>query len=190
MIIGLTGQRRSGKSTAAELLVEISANFTRLAFADALKKQIADQYHMDVRDLYSDSTKEKYRQLMQDFGTQARSINPCVFVEPIFKYIDAEPERNYIIEDVRYVEELKELLKRQGILIKVFADPKVRADRGAVESKELDNHSSETEVAAIEAETVRSFGGFALYNNKTKMDFKFELSNTLQLINAKQAAKV
>lgn len=145
---------------------------------------------MDVRDLYHDSTKEKYRQLMQDFGTQARAIDPCVFVKPIFQYIDERPDGNFIIEDVRYTEELKELLARKGTLIKVFADQKVRSDRGAVPNYELDNHSSEREVAALSVEAVRDLGGFVLYNNRTKNEFKAELSYTLNLINAKQTAIV
>ena len=182
MIIGLTGKRRSGKSTAAEILKDLDCSFVRLAFADALKQKIAEQYGMPVEDLYHTATKEKYRQLMQDYGTQAREIDPCVFVRPIFEFIDADPEKNYIIEDVRYSEELKELLARKGVLIKVFADQKVRTDRGAVVNKDLDNHSSEMEVADLGEDSVRHLSGLVIYNNKTMPELRMNLSYHLNLL--------
>jgi hypothetical protein len=57
LIIGLTGPAGSGKDTAADLLVE-HAGFTKLAFADTLKSEVADAFAVDLEYLTRRETKE------------------------------------------------------------------------------------------------------------------------------------
>lgn len=56
-IIGLCGLADTGKDTVADLLLE-HAGFRKLAFADALRGEIADGYGIDMQLLTERSTKE------------------------------------------------------------------------------------------------------------------------------------
>lgn len=56
-ILGLTGPKGCGKDTAADLLVA-HAGFTKLAFADPLKNEVAQAYAVDVDFLSHRETKE------------------------------------------------------------------------------------------------------------------------------------
>lgn len=59
-VLGLTGIKGSGKDTLAQLLVE-RYGFRRLAFADALYKEVANAYGMTVEQLQVRKTKETPR---------------------------------------------------------------------------------------------------------------------------------
>jgi hypothetical protein len=56
-ILGLTGPAGSGKDTVADLLVA-HAGFTKLAFADTLKAEVADAFAVDLEYLTRRETKE------------------------------------------------------------------------------------------------------------------------------------
>jgi hypothetical protein len=56
-LLGLTGRAEAGKDTVADLLVT-HAGFCKLAFADALRAEIAEAYGIDVRMLTQRETKE------------------------------------------------------------------------------------------------------------------------------------
>lgn len=51
-IIALTGQAGSGKDTASDMLVG-ACRFTKLAFADALRREVAEAYRLDVDGMQS-----------------------------------------------------------------------------------------------------------------------------------------
>lgn len=51
-IIALTGQAGSGKDTAADMLVG-ACRFTKLAFADALRREVAEAFRLDVDNMQS-----------------------------------------------------------------------------------------------------------------------------------------
>jgi len=51
-IIALTGQAGTGKDTAADMLVG-ACRFTKLAFADALRREVAEAYRLDVDGMQS-----------------------------------------------------------------------------------------------------------------------------------------
>jgi hypothetical protein len=57
MIVCLSGWKRSGKDTAADLLVS-DFNFKRVAFADSLKDMVAEQYGISRKSLDDQSLKE------------------------------------------------------------------------------------------------------------------------------------
>lgn len=57
-LIGLTGYSRSGKDTVARLLAE-RFRIARVAFADALKREIAAAWHVDVNLFHDDGLKEQ-----------------------------------------------------------------------------------------------------------------------------------
>ena len=92
MIVGVSGLKRSGKDTVAELLVK-EYGFERYSFADPIKEAMSIVFDWDDRYLYGE-LKEiidprwgiSPRQVFQHFGTEyAQHILPEVF-----------PERRYL----------------------------------------------------------------------------------------------
>lgn len=56
-VIGISGWKRSGKDTAADILVK-DHNFMRVSFADPLKELVAKEYNIPLEHCYSDEHKE------------------------------------------------------------------------------------------------------------------------------------
>jgi dephospho-CoA kinase len=187
MIIALSGKRKSGKTTSANLIKELNPDFIRLGFADALKHRLSELYDIPLKDLYDNVAKEKYRSLMQDHGEAARKENPDVWVNFVMNYFDGHPESNLIIDDLRYFNELKTLIAHKACIMQIFADERLRIARGMVKDFEIDNHASELEVATISAETITHIGGHTIYNNKTLDDLKNQLTKAINMHHRKLA---
>lgn len=128
-VVGLTGYAGSGKSTAAQYLVE-RHGFTRLSFAAPLKKMLRtlNPYvaanplpHMDseplrVNDLFVTMTEQQikespagdeYRRLLQVLGTDCiRAVDDDFWIKAVTAVIEAtDPEGKYVLDDVRFPNE-------------------------------------------------------------------------------------
>jgi hypothetical protein len=78
IIIGLTGQPGSGKDTCAQALVPYG--FAAVAFADALRLEVAQAWHLDLRMLTDRSTKEVTQPALAiRHCTDARFLHWAVF---------------------------------------------------------------------------------------------------------------
>lgn len=137
MIIGIAGKKRSGKDTFAKFLIEELKNLgyfsQRRAFADSLKDEAAnmlvDYGRFDkikiLQMMNEDQTKEKFRLLLQWWGTEFRRElceNHNYWVESLLRWIDitqSEAERFIIVPDVRFVNEFNAIKKEFGYIIKI-----------------------------------------------------------------------
>jgi hypothetical protein len=148
MIIGLTGLAGSGKSTAAEYLVE-SHGFERRNFAGPLKKMLytldpilgtvngrgvpvplsALFEHLDGDEL---AVKEsyygaEYRRLLQVLGTDCiRAVDPDFWVKAALK--DLDPDKDYVFDDVRFPNEADALIAIQAEIIHIERPGLVRGE--------------------------------------------------------------
>lgn len=131
MIIGLAGYAGSGKSTVAEILA-IDSNGVpralRLAFADPIKKTLKELYNLSDEQLYGNKKFEidpRYnltpREMMQKFGTEVcRQIYPETWTNYLKIKIQAMPIHfSYIIEDVRYENEVRTIKSLGGVIWQV-----------------------------------------------------------------------
>lgn len=134
MILGLGHQAQVGKDTAAEILVR-RYGFTRLAFADILKRVAADAnppipagYEarpvVGLRDLVHDigweSAKRipEVRAFLQDLGVAARDhLDPDVWVRPVIAR--ALTLDDVVITDVRFPNEFQAIRSAGGTLVKM-----------------------------------------------------------------------
>lgn len=128
MIIGLTGYKGTGKTTAAEYLQD-EYGFKRLNFKDALidellekfptlLEKIADTYQMNVKELFTIKP-PLMRALMQEFGTDVRRAdNPDYWVEK-WSIAAAKEGGNIVVDDVRFFNELAALGDNGGVLIRI-----------------------------------------------------------------------
>lgn len=122
MLIGLTGRMKSGKTTFAKMVEEVSS-FERVSFGGKLREELADR----GIDAYGDKDKvvsckgliEIYgyltagelkdysctlRRILQLWGTEyRRGQDPNYWIEALFLSLD--PSKDYIIDDVRFPNE-------------------------------------------------------------------------------------
>lgn len=133
MIIGLGHQARVGKDTAAAILVD-KYGFKRLAFADRLKAMALEinplvltekRLAMVVAQIGWEEAKliPEVRRFLQALGVAARDhLGNDVWVWPILEEMDAYPDRDYVITDVRFPNEFDDLVGYGATMVKLTRD--------------------------------------------------------------------
>lgn len=148
MIIGLSGYARSGKDTVADYLVS-NFGFERVAFADPIRKimydlnptvdgeklaDMVDNYGWDIA-----KSKDEVRAFLQILGYSARqNIHADVWVMAAFAKMRAD--KNYVIADVRFLNEADYIKKNNGEIWRVER-PGVSAVNTHVSEWEMDSYS-------------------------------------------------
>ena len=100
MIIGLSGYAKVGKDTLYDVALK-PLGYKRLAFADALKREIAKGFNVSVTDI--EAKKDEWRSLLVAWGERRRHLDPEYWINKVAAQID--PRANYCITDVRYANE-------------------------------------------------------------------------------------
>lgn len=114
-LIGLCGYAQSGKDTAAANM----PNWHRFAFADALKADLLTLL-ADVGCNLSDADhKAKARPLLVAWGATARAFCPAYWIERLFRAVDFAQRDRVVISDVRYPNEVLEILARGGQVVRI-----------------------------------------------------------------------
>ena len=145
MIIGFSGLKGSGKSTAANFLVE--DGFTKMSFAEPIKRMLAC-IRLSPRDLYGDRKEEPSEMLdgktpryaMQTLGTEwgRNLIHPDLWVNVVkHDILHSHAEDNIVIDDCRFPNEVGMILGLGGIIVYI--------ERGG----EVEDHASEREVKSL-----------------------------------------
>ena len=162
-IIGLCGNKGSGKDTIADFLIE-KYNFKKIAFADFIKsalKQLFDwnddtftQENKEKKDDYWDITP---REMCQQLGTEflrihCKDIISTKFNLPngeiyhstyhikrinqeVIKILSQNPNTKFVFSDIRFQDELDYIKKLNGIIIKI--------NRPDNKQNKFNNHLSE-----------------------------------------------
>lgn len=142
MILGIIGLINSGKSTVANILVE-EHNFIKVSFADSLKDAVAAIFGWP-RDLLQGDTEESRiwreqpdeywsnvmghpvtpRWVLQHIGTDVmrEHFHKSIWVHSLMKKLN-EPNKNYVISDVRFLNEVDVILLQQGQIWEVQRPP-------------------------------------------------------------------
>ena len=116
-IIGLSGYKRSGKSSVAKILVE-DHGFMQLSLAEPLKKMLVSLYHSanvtdstliwdklegDLKETYCEILGTTPRYAMQTLGTEWRMMfNEHLWINILINKIKAYDYPNIVISDVRF----------------------------------------------------------------------------------------
>jgi len=136
MLIGISGKKRSGKDTVADILMMKYPKSIKYYFAACLKMEVARACGVTVE--YIDEHKDNFRRILQGWGTDFRRklqdenywIKKMEIAVQNFSSF-----KNIIIPDVRFKNEYDFVKQNGGIVIRVSRDT------GAI-----DNHVSETEL--------------------------------------------
>ena len=143
MIIGICGLIGSGKDTIADILVQ-EKNFEKLSFADKLKDGVASVFGWDRQMLEgkTDSSRrwrEKEdtfwsketgrsitpRLILQEFGTDCmrQGFYDGIWVSLIKKHVLDNPNKNFVIPDVRFQNEANMIHSINGEVWRVRRGP-------------------------------------------------------------------
>lgn len=149
MIIGFTGKKGCGKTTAARHLVD-NHNFIKIGFKDAMIKEmrgnfqhtlnaIADVYQINVNDLF-ETKPPIMRKLMQEYGTEVRRGDSQDYW--VKKFVHNLPNSSdfplICVDDVRFLNEAEIIKTLGGIVIRIeLYDTREQGD-GHVSETEMD----------------------------------------------------
>lgn len=145
----LSGWARSGKDAAAELLIE-EFDFNRVAFADALKRDVATRTGLPLSDFTTAAKDSPLRALCPAFpaaktprdillahALRIRAANPNFYSELVAEIILSAPKARWVVSDWRYraeYETLRSLIPDVRIL-------RIRIERpGVVASADPSEH--------------------------------------------------
>jgi len=159
MIIGVLGNKNTGKDTVSDYLVE-RYNFIKKPLADPLKKACQDIFLLSNDQLYDDKLKElpderwsniSPRQIFQFVGTdlfrnQINQLIPNVgdniFLYHFQLWFEEEKKTNHnlcvVISDVRFQNEVNFIKRLGGYIVKLKRQTNL-----------IDSHISETEINNI-----------------------------------------
>ena len=183
MIIGITGQKFSGKSTVARLLHN-ATGYELVSFADKLKdvccvlsgctREDLEDYDFKENELVPDylrpycgnAKKPTFRAFLQYFGSEVmRGVNDNIWIDCTLS--NASEAKGLIISDCRFPNEAKAVKARGGIVIKVVR-PDVKAS---------DSHQSETKIDEIDAD-------YVLWNDTTLENLVLNVDSLVRLLRA------
>ena len=145
-IIGILGKKNSGKTTVYEMLHGIlSENETivKLSFAGKLKEMFSvlagiKKEHLNKTDTKNMLFKNKLiRVWLQSLGEWGRNMIPDLWIDTTLTNLN--PNNVYIIDDVRFKNEVEKIKQLGGMIIKI--------NRPSLKSN--DTHISETEMDSI-----------------------------------------
>jgi dephospho-CoA kinase len=156
MIIGLTGYAQSGKDTVAKVLTD-NYGFERVAFADKIREYLyemnpmVDNIHFEpifLKEIVDrdgwDSAKSSphIRRTLQNAGVAARkTFGESFWVHEAMKTMlnNVKPDVNYVITDVRFLNEADMIRANQGQIWRVKRIG-IEAVNGHVSEHEMDNY--------------------------------------------------
>ena len=173
-IVGLVGKKHSGKDTfyanCLELYLagEIKLLPYRLAFADALKEELAKQCNTTVEQINKD--KKAYRSRLQDVSIERRRQDEEYWINKLaqkmikYELQEANTPSLVIVTDVRFLNEAAFIHKLNGKLIRITR-PSTDND--------IDKHVSETELTLIDYD-------YPLSNTGSNNLYKHQILDTLK----------
>jgi hypothetical protein len=152
MIIGLMGQKGSGKTTVAKF-IEDMYEAERLAYADPLKKVCKEVFVLSDNQLYNQEFKGVVdhrwgitpRQMFQMVGTDMfRKWNSDVWIKNINIRLDNLDSA--VVEDCRFANEARNIKAQRGLVIGIKRDLGQSEDLHASEVDMLDEWDAVTDV--------------------------------------------
>ena len=192
MIIGMCGLIGTGKDTVADILVN-NYNFIKVSFADKLKDGVATVFSWD-REMLEGTTDESRtwreqkdefwsretnehitpRLVLQMFGTDCmrNGFYNGIWVSIVKQQIINNPNKNFVIPDVRFPNEAKMIKEVNGEVWRICRGPDPQWFISYVKDNIVptDVHESEWQWAKLDFDCV-------IHNNDTIIDLKNQVSN-------------
>lgn len=179
MIVGLGFAARIGKDTAADYLVR-KYRFKKLAFAEPLKEAAKiiygftnEQVYGDLKEVIDEFWNETPRQVLQTAGTNAlrNHHRQDIWVMATKRKLIKEPNTNWVISDVRFINEAEMIKSLGGFVIRVDAN------FPGQQHIKTGNHASEIGMLSYEN------WDWILQNNSTIKDYYKNIDEMIEFFN-------
>jgi len=151
MLIGICGKKQNGKDTIANYLVN-KRSFIKHSFAKPLKEACKvifnfsdEQVHGNLKEIVDERWNETPRKILQLVGTElfrntlpkyCKDIGDNIWLKNFEMWYKENSDKNIVICDCRFLNELKLIEKLSGIIILV--------ERNSLNNN-VDTHPSENE---------------------------------------------
>lgn len=181
----ISGSAEAGKSTMADYLKQNYLNYVEYALGDKLKSltfEILKLFNVPIdnlSDLHDVKTKMKYRQYLQQIGTECcrKVFGDNFWCEMIDKEItrDLNKGKNVIISDVRFINEQKYFIEQytgSAVIHKIMI--KRTDDKGSNLTLDQKKHSSESQISQLKCD-------YVIYNDMTNKYFD-EIDDIMKVI--------
>lgn len=152
----ISGIARSGKDTLADLMVKKMSGYVKMAYADALKEHVMENFDLTYSQMYGDLKEVpdvRYkkpngdcwtpREIMQFIGTDSyRSIDDMYWINKLFERAEAGNYKNIIVTDGRFSNEIIAVKERGGFHIRIHRNHSIFVNNSSHSSEtSLDNFS-------------------------------------------------
>jgi hypothetical protein len=128
-VFGVSGKARAGKDTLFAVAQE--DGFEKLSFAGELKRRA--RFDFDLTDEHTDGKLKEIvtdslnghspREFLIDLGNLYRKYCPTFWVDIVLKTIITNPDKKYMITDVRYPNEADALREVGGMILRLERHP-------------------------------------------------------------------
>jgi len=144
MFIGISGKKKSGKDTVADIISTILPNCIKYSFATELKKEVSRATGFSVK--YIDEHKDNFRLVLQGWGTDFRRgiYGDTYWIKKMEEACEQfGMYENILIPDVRFENEYDWIKSKNGIVIRVdrhmdFSDSHI--SETALDNYKFDHH--------------------------------------------------
>lgn len=124
VLIGFGSTARVGKDFAYSIIKEFIPTANRIAFADALKEDLAQLFKNNGLDFYAldanPEEKKKIRPLMVEYGQLMRKFNDHIWIDRALNKVTSYGLN--IVTDVRFPNEVEKLKEKGGIYVHIHAE--------------------------------------------------------------------
>lgn len=182
LVIGITGNIGAGKSTVAKYICD-TYGFEEYSMAKPLKK-IGELFYFSKEQLYGTQQQKleqhkhwgiSAREFLQKVGTELfrehlpkvipnMNIRDTPWVD-LFRLKYLHEPNNYVISDMRFIDEAKVVKDLGGIIIRCVRNNNVKSESG----KEL-THKSEQEINRIEHNYVFDNDKYSIHEIQMRID--------------------
>lgn len=146
MLIGISGKSKAGKDELFKF-AKLSG-FEKVSFASPLKTMAKEAFGLDEYQVNGDGKDEVTelldghtpRELLIELGNLYRRYDSQYWVKAAMKYVQENSDRNFMVTDVRYVNEAEAIRNNGGIIVRLERHP----SRDGLVSAETKASPSET----------------------------------------------
>lgn len=189
MLVSIIGKARVGKDISAKYLMHnlnlkaARNTYCTIAFADTLKNHLMtffdlspDQVYGDLKEVedkrYSkgDGTYWTPREMMQGYGEFMRSMDGNIWIRLLVEKMISNMFINYIVTDVRHVNELEAVKSRNSLIVYIE-----RPDKSIIHGE---SHVSETSLDDYDINP-----DFVINNDSSFENLYLQLDEVLKYIN-------
>ena len=166
MLIGLIGNKRVGKSTFADYLVD-SKGFKTIAFADPIKEGVKimfdlteEQVNGDLKEVVDQRWGRTPRNFLQTIGTDLcrNTFGQDVWIKRMKMEIEKKMSQkaDIIVSDIRFPNEADAVKDMGGILIKI-TNPRIQTKKDGHISEKLIDQIKYDKLIVNDKETVEQY---------------------------------